>query len=314
MEPSTSVVHVAVGVLRNALGEVLLARRPSGVHQGGKWEFPGGKVEHGEAVDAALRRELNEELGVTIGATRALMQLRHDYADRRVLLEVIEVEDFSGEARGREGQALEWVAPDELSRRSFPAANKPILRVLGLPTVCAITGRWAPGFLDRVDGALARGARLLQLRVEGVDEPALATLIKEVVARCRPAGAKLLVNGDPGLVEASQADGVHLNRHRLMAASRRPLGDEYLISASCHDRAELAHAAAIGVDFALLSPVLPTRSHPGAPTLGWEGFRELATAAPLPVYALGGMGLDDVELARAHGGYGVGVLGALWGR
>lgn len=121
-------VHVAVGVIRDSQGKLLIARRHENSHQGGLWEFPGGKVEAGESVLAALRRELEEELAIDLLAARALLKVEHDYGDKAVLLDVWLVQRFSGQAVGREGQPLRWVAPDALADFDFPAANHPIVQ------------------------------------------------------------------------------------------------------------------------------------------------------------------------------------------
>lgn len=120
-------LHVAVGVIRNPRGEILISRRPPDVHQGGLWEFPGGKVEPGESVIQALERELLEELGIRIASCRALLEVAHDYLDKAVLLDVWLVESFRGEPAGREGQALAWCLPERLHRYRFPAANTAIV-------------------------------------------------------------------------------------------------------------------------------------------------------------------------------------------
>jgi len=121
-------LHVAVGVIGNQRGEILISRRHESSHQGGLWEFPGGKVEPGESVTEALSRELREELGIEVGGVRPLVQVSHDYADKPVLLDVWIVEGFEGEAQGREGQPLLWVAPSLLATYEFPAANQAIVQ------------------------------------------------------------------------------------------------------------------------------------------------------------------------------------------
>ena len=131
-----SEVHVAVGVVRNEGGEVLISLRHPDSHQGGLWEFPGGKVEVGESLESALARELREELGIDIGRLAPLLQVRHDYGDKQVLLDVWLVDSFQGEAQGLEGQDTKWVTPLQLVDYEFPAANYPILeavRALKLP-------------------------------------------------------------------------------------------------------------------------------------------------------------------------------------
>ncbi|MDE0952814.1 MAG: 8-oxo-dGTP diphosphatase MutT [Halioglobus sp.] len=126
-----TVVHVAVGVILDADNHVLITRRARDAHQGGLWEFPGGKVEAHETPLAALARELREELGIAIGRTSALLDIRHDYGDKTVLLDVHVVWEFTGVAQGLEGQPLAWVTPLELSDYAFPEANVPIVVAIG---------------------------------------------------------------------------------------------------------------------------------------------------------------------------------------
>lgn len=316
-----SVVTIAVGVLRNEFGQVLIARRHDDAHQGGLWEFPGGKVEPGETVQQALLREFDEELGLCVTDARRLRRVGHDYGDRRVLLDVHEITAVSGEAHGREGQPIDWVAPEVLWRREFPAANLAIIRAVMLPSLLAITGKPCDDFELRVQRALDRGAGLLQLRLgdapvadSGSEAAQLALRVRE---RCRQAGARVVINATPEVALALGMDGVHLNRQRLMALAGRPFddlpgGERMLIGASCHSASELQQAVAVGADYAMLSPVLATASHPGEPFLGWQWFSQLVADAPIPIYALGGMQRGSLELARSHGAHGIALLGALW--
>ena len=125
-----SELHVAVGVLTDVNGRILIARRPAELHQGGLWEFPGGKLEPGETLECALARELKEELGVTVKATEPLLEIRHDYGDREVFLDVHRVIAWQGEAQGMEGQPLAWTLPAALGDFDFPAANVAIVEKL----------------------------------------------------------------------------------------------------------------------------------------------------------------------------------------
>lgn len=120
-------VHVAVGVIINADSEVLLALRPRDTHQGGLWEFPGGKVEARESVGEALSRELKEELGIEVLRCSPLIEVVHDYPDKSVRLDVWWVKQFQGAPTGREGQAIEWVRAERLHQYAFPEANEPIV-------------------------------------------------------------------------------------------------------------------------------------------------------------------------------------------
>lgn len=123
-------VEVAAGVIYNPKGQILIARRAASQHQGGLWEFPGGKIEAGESAQQALTRELHEELAISVTASEPLIRIEHEYSDKSVLLDVWCVTAFSGEARGVEGQPLEWVLPSELQNYDFPAANEPIIEAV----------------------------------------------------------------------------------------------------------------------------------------------------------------------------------------
>ena len=125
-----ALVIVAVGILIDEAGRVLVTRRAPDAHQGGLWEFPGGKVEEGETLIEALARELSEELGVLVETTEPLVVLEHDYGDKQVRLDVHRATRWSGEPRGLEGQPLAWHRPEQLRDWAFPAANQPILERL----------------------------------------------------------------------------------------------------------------------------------------------------------------------------------------
>lgn len=126
----TKRIHVAVGIIVDAHGRILLAKRPAHLHQGGKWEFPGGKVEQDETVTQALIRELKEEVALNVHASQPFMALSYDYPDKQVLLDIHTVSDFSGTAQRLEGQQIAWVDKTELCHYDFPDANKPILTQL----------------------------------------------------------------------------------------------------------------------------------------------------------------------------------------
>ncbi len=294
---------------------ILLAKRPDHVDQGGLWEFPGGKREAGEAPRQALARELHEELGIVVRNARPLIRFTHRYPDKTVELDVWEVTAFDGIACGREGQPLRWVAPDDLRRVALPAANRAIVTAARLPDRYLITGAFTDraDFLRRLERALAAGIRLVQLRAHGLEEADYLRLADAALARCHAADARLLLNAPADWVTRVGADGVHLTRWRLAAMSRRPLPEACLVAASVHDPQELSRAEALGVDFSVLSPVTPTRSHPQARPLGWARFGQWVAAARHPVYALGGLGADAVTRAREAGAQGVAAIGAFWG-
>lgn len=311
-------IHVAVAAIVNQEGLVLIARRPLHVHQGGRWEFPGGKVEAGEDVLAALGRELHEELGIDVLQARPLIRIPHRYPDRQVLLDVWRVDDFAGHAHGREGQALRWVTVSALSDYEFPPPNRPIIAALRLPDRYLITPEpggpddW-PSFLAHLEHSLRRGVRLVQLRAKQLASAELHQLTPKVRELCRRHGARVLLNGAPELALALGMDGVQLSSKALMRVDQRPaLPADMLVGASCHTAEELAHAGAIAADFALLSPVQATQSHPETIPLGWERFAQWTDECCIPVYALGGMTAEDIPTAWRHGGQGVAAIRGLW--
>ncbi|WP_444901094.1 8-oxo-dGTP diphosphatase MutT [Microbulbifer sp. SSSA007] len=126
----TSVIHVAVGVVSRDDGKILIARRPDHLHMGGRWEFPGGKVEEGESVQQALSRELREEVAIEITELVPLVEIRHEYPEKTVLLDTWQVTAFTGEAMGQEGQETAWVAVQELDNFQFPDANQAIIEAI----------------------------------------------------------------------------------------------------------------------------------------------------------------------------------------
>ncbi|MGR9052589.1 MAG: Nudix family hydrolase [Gammaproteobacteria bacterium] len=301
----TEVLQVAVGVIKNTRGEILISLRDSSSHQGGLWEFPGGKIEPGESVEQALVRELHEELGITVEATSPLIAIRHDYPDLSVCLKVLSVERFSGRAQSCEGQPIRWVGGASLKKFSFPAANRPIISAALLPPYYAILD-------DRDDKALqanlkhilAQGIKLVQARLKNTPSAKAAEFIELARRQCRAAGAELLINSSVAGAQTLAADGLHLTSRDLSMLTERPKVAGWL-AASCHNIEELHKARRLGLDFVVLAPVLPTTTHPGAKTLGWAQFSELAAQAGMPVYAMGGLAKDDLDKVQRAGGHGV---------
>jgi 8-oxo-dGTP diphosphatase len=300
--------HVAVGVVRNGRGEILIARRHDHLHQGGLWEFPGGKVEPQETVEAALKRELREELAITVEQATPLIKIRHHYGDKRVLLDVWRVDAYLGEPQGQENQPILWVSPAELKSFDFPAANRPIVAAVRLPEYYPIVdGVLADGeaLFAKLERLCQTGYTLAQWRVKGADDAAYLKLTRRAVDYCRPRGLGLLLNADPDRVFSTGAAGVHLNSRRLLALTQRPLPPALWVAASCHNLMEIRQAENTGVDFILLSPVLTTHSHPDGQPLGWDRFGAWVDLANVPVFALGGMTRDHLAQARQGGAQGV---------
>ncbi len=308
-------IHVAAAAIQDPKGRVLISKRADHLHQGGLWEFPGGKVEPGESPLQALSRELQEELDITPVEIEPLIKVRHRYADRQVLLDVYRVFRYQGQAKGMEGQPLRWIKPEQMQASAFPAADRPVITALQLPDRYLITGQDpadAEGFLLRLERALKRQIKLVQLRAHGLDDNAYGRLLDRVKPLCQEYDVKLLLNRpENGEIWMQAADGIHLSSHLLMALSDRPQG-EGLVGASCHNREELQRASDLKLDYVLLSPVKPTASHPGAAVIGWEGFAALVETVNLPVYALGGMQSAFLPQVKAFGGQGIAAIGEFW--
>jgi len=313
----TSEVHVAVAVIIDQAQHVLITRRHNHAHQGGLWEFPGGKIEAGESVEQALQREIGEEVGLRVNSSQPLITLRHDYGDKKVRLEVRSVTAFQGQAAGKEGQAWQWVPCSQLRQYEFPAANQAIIDAIQLPDHYLITpepGHNPGDFLTQFDATLRHhpSIRLVQLRAKQLGDQEYRQLAEQVIARCHAKGINVMLNAEPSLVVDVGADGVHLTSQRLMALRSRPLPAQYWLAASCHNEVEICHAIKIGVNFVVLGPVLATNSHPGTPALGWSHFGHLVEVSSIPVYALGGMRAQQVNTAKAWGAQGIAAISGFW--
>jgi 8-oxo-dGTP diphosphatase len=316
MEPAKprgtdKLVHVVAGVMLDARGRVLLARRTEGRDLAGLWEFPGGKVDPGETPLQALARELEEELGIHVQAAEPLIAVPQQYRDKRILLDVYRVR-YAGKPHDREQQALAWAPPEKLRTYPMPPADRPVVAALTQPSCYLVTpdlGGSRAAFLAGISRALDEGIRRIQLRVPSLAGAELEALAREVKQRCDTADAELLLNGDVAIA-ARIGCGVHLRSAQLMQTPSRPLPDSLPVAASCHDAAELARAHEIGADFAVLGPVARTPGR-GEP-IGWRGFAALREAVPMPIYGLGGLGRADLALARGHGAQGIAAIRGLW--
>lgn len=308
------VLHVAAAVITNEKGEILIARRPSNLDQGGLWEFPGGKLAPYETARQALIRELDEEVGIHVQSAQPLIRVYHQYPEKKVLLDVWSVQQFEGDAYGKEGQAVRWVQPCDLSQYHFPEANKPILKALSLPDHYMITGESESeeDWLSRLQVALDAGVSLVQMRAHNLAQEEYQARAEKALQLTRAAGARLILNADVPMLDKVDADGIHLTSERLSYYSQRPIPVGKLLSCACHNVAQLSQAESLQADLLTLSPVEPTKSHPGVEPVGWQKFSEMIDEFTVPVFALGGMGREDIRRARGLGGQGVAGISAFW--
>ena len=304
--PSTgrSHVHIAAGVLKNSRGDVLICQRPEHKIYPGEWEFPGGKVEAGESAEAALGRELREELGITVTQARPLIRLRHEYPELAVDLDTWLVTAWDGEPRSVEHPASMWLPPDALPRWPLLAADQPIVRALRLPAHLIFT---PPRFEAGMACARFPDA-LMRLRLPGASDADYGAVARALAETGEP----LLLDRDPDDVARLGVAGFHATGAVLRTLFARPVPADKWFGASCHDAADLARARELNADYAVLGPVRATPTHPRAEPLGWHGFARLACGAGLPVYAIGGVGPRDLEHAWRQGAQGVAGISAYW--
>lgn len=338
-------VHVAVGVIFDGAPEeisagqsrILIAKRADHQHQGGLWEFPGGKVEAGESVQAALLRELEEELGLqsSFDDMRPLISIPFHYPDKSVLLDVWAVYNATDFLKaddvelldsklsdsglvGKEGQPLVWVEQSELANYAFPAANKAIIDALLLPKQIAIsqdssdTGK----ILTQVANTLKEHGNIwIQLRAPSLDRLQYTQLAMKLYGICHEAGSKLIWNCPLSWYQVAFADGLHLSNKNFSMINdasnavsidkeARPIPASQWLSMACHNLSELEVAQNIA-DYVLVAPVHETKTHPKANALTWSGFKVIAEQARIPCYALGGMERSEVEHCAQLGGQGI---------
>jgi len=309
-------INVVVGIIyNNTKDSIFLCMRPPGVSQQGLWEFPGGKLLTDETLFNALRRELYEEVGIHVEAAHPLVQFDHDYPDVSIRLHAWIVDHWSGKPCGLEDQITEWVPIADIANRQFPEANARILRSVRLPTLYLVTPDlelYDDSFLQLTETMIASGLGLFQFRSKCTGFDQHKSLVRELVQMCNRGACRLIYNGTAEQAIAVGAHGVHLPSQDLMQLRARPLPEDSLVAASCHDRQEIVQAASIGVDFCVIAPVHQTSTHPGSHGLGWRRFSHLAGMADMPVYALGGIKPDELPSAHNSGAHGIAMISGVW--
>jgi 8-oxo-dGTP diphosphatase len=306
---SIPVIEVVVAVIIKSDRSFLLARRPKNKPCGGYWEFPGGKIEPGESRPYALNRELMEELGIQIELAYPWITLVYTYSHATVRLFFYRIEKWHGEPYAKENQELSWQFADDIRVSPMLPTNVPVLQALSLPPVYQITNAADLGVEDtliKLKNSFRQGTKLVQIREPEMIKNDLCLFAHKVVELAHFYGVKVLMNADTELSREIGVDGIHFSSAQLMEATSRP--EANLCGASCHNVEELYQAERLGMDFVVLGPVLPTLSHPGATLMGWRKFAAIIRDFPLPVYALGGMKLEDLTTSWEHGAHGIAMI------
>lgn len=295
--------------------QVLLTKRPNNVHQGGRWEFPGGKKQNNESTDEALIREMKEEINIDVINNRRIKRFIYNYADRNLEIDARIIEKWSGDIRSRESREIKWVDLKELEKVNFPPANKEIIRAVQLPDTYCITpnlNRYDHRFIERIENIIKTGIRLIRFRSTNLAGNKRYDYAGQILEKCRRYGCLFIYDGTPEEVVELGADGLHMDSVGLLRTEARPLGKHLYVAVSCHNETEIRKASSIDADFCLLAPVKDTPSHPNSEPLGWTGFSRLARLSNIPVYALGGMRAEDLDDARLHNAHGLAMISGLW--
>ena len=304
---------VAIGIVENKHGQVLVSHRPGNVHMGGLREFPGGKLEAGESFKSALRRELYEEVGISIAGIKKIIEYSFAYADRNIFFQVFRVLTYRGNIDAKENRLLQWVDKAQLRGEDFPPANKAILNAIRLPSEYMIADQVCLGdhLMAAVEKNLQAGVSICQYRAHQLNKAEYVSMATRLRDLCAQYNAQMVSNCDLDWVSDISPHGIHLSSRRLagefknVTAAAGPF-----FSAACHTQQEVEMANRLAVDCLLIGPVLQTSSHPAATSLGWKNFNHLCVKANQPVYALGGLHHAHKASAWVYGAQGIAAITA----
>ncbi|WP_305269077.1 NUDIX domain-containing protein [Moraxella sp. ZY210820] len=293
------IIHVAIAIL-NQQGKTLIAWRDEHLHQGGQYEFAGGKVEQGETPMQACRREVLEEVGIDIEHWCYFDEIVHQYDDRTVHLHVFQASvpfDLNHQIVPR----WQWVYRDELANFQFPSANQSIIQRLMWRPYIKISADFADieqlntrtQFYWRCFEQLNVTQAVEQLNIVAQQNPQLLAqciINQTIYQQCSIDVQKMI-------------KAIHLTEQQLLAQTQ--LDDDKSYIASCHSLASLKWAEQIGCDAVFYSPVQKTTTHPDVKPLGWEIFEQSANNSLCMIFALGGLQPNDLSRVRECGGFGV---------
>ncbi len=298
--------------LSDNTGRFLVQKRPPGRTWAGFWEFPGGKVQPGELPEKALRREAEEELGIRVGDLSLFCRQAGPAPGGWLSIAFYAADAFEGHPHPRDGQSLAWCRPDELPLRSWLPADQPLVDALAAGPWCGLTPRLDHPDPDRIaagfTGAIAAGVGFFVIR-PAPGKSWTSSEMEPVRVWARRRRVRVAFERPPG--SADRGD-LHLSAEAARPLVLRPVPPRIRLGVSCHDPWEIGQATRLGADYAFLGPVRETPTHPGDPGLGWERWAAWTGGAGCPVYAIGGLGPDDLGQVRRAGGFGVAAIRAFW--
>lgn len=308
------VIKVAVGVLRNKSGQLLFAKRQVHQFMAGFWELPGGKIEANETNEAAVSRELTEELGVQVTKLSLHQTLSHQYPDRKVMLNIYNIDAYTGVPYGKEGQQTTWMNVEDLRNYQLLPNMQAFINSITLPNKYWITpalNHQSSAWTRQFEQKLTIGIKLIQLRSKTKLDN---RFIEEINNKCQQNNVKLLLNIPNKTFNTAFnkicCSGWHLSTNEMLLLKARPCADDKLLGVSTHNLDEALRAQAIDADFVVISPVQATQTHPDATPLGWNAAKEVVDALNIPVYFLGGMTLKNLGQALKSGAQGIAGVSA----
>lgn len=306
-------VNVSVAILINADYQVLLGQRPFPKSWEGWWEFPGGKIKKNETFVDALYREIYEEIGIKVTKFKKWVTRQYSYDNLDVTLQFFKVYKWDGEITPKENQKLVWTNLKNPNVSPILPANLFIQNAFDLPSYYAITNlSELPKklFLKQLQEKIDNGLEMIQIREKDISFEELKKFSKEVIKICKPQGVKVIINSYINLAHELKADGVHLTSKDLNSIKKIP--QNLIVSASCHTQKDIDIAEKIKIHFIVLSTVKKTLSHPDMKPMGWNKFRKIANKVNIPIYALGGLGIEDYQIALENGAIGIASQRSIW--
>jgi len=297
------VEEVVVGILLNKNGEILIAKRRNNQFMPGYWELPGGKIEVGENNKSSLKRELFEELGVTVIKSSLKHTMCHKYPDKVVKLWIYNVDKYSGEPSGQEGQDTSWCSLDQLNKYKLLPTMREIIHKISLPKHYWITPdeHHSESVIKNCREHILTGTKIIQLRSKSsLDQ----SYINKINRLCHDNQIILILN-TPNKTYEELCDGWHLTTDEMLSLKERPCGNNKLLGVSTHNTLEAEHAENISADYISLSPIHSTPSHANISPLGWQAASDIISKSNLPVYLLGGMSKEMLDKALNIGAQGI---------